>query len=481
MHHHPSQRLPGTPLARLSIVKFSHVTTSLTHSGPLNWSHLIGNNDLIATFERSQSAKLMSESIILRIFRFQDTMEELDLSFCAIDAASISAQTSPTQASKPVFAVVVKPPCLAVKYPRGNMIRRFQIKFSAERDYYAALAILSEINCPFSEANAAPTRKHTSSQWDPGSFRPSHPYCATHTNRTLASYMPMNGNLKQPLEGQLLPPALQDQASPEGDPSRPSTATLTHEIPSLDPPPVRVLPFARPLAKRAHTITTASDMPALGSRGRGDPQSNSHATLTSPLLVPSLHPAPTGLPPTSNQTQPLLSKPSTSTPTDTPRVIVLRYANPPAQDQSPVTTANSPQAHPVPVASKTPVPRHSDRTTVPVSISASDPSHEQHQTHNTRGPTMENNIPSITKTAAAAAAAEIPQRDPPHESPYLATREDLASYGSTSTTERMQLVEAWTWRAYGGEWSWGWARGAREVPGVGCSRDIPIFQDMCRL
>ncbi|PYI14227.1 hypothetical protein BO99DRAFT_312936, partial [Aspergillus violaceofuscus CBS 115571] len=165
---------PDTPLARLSLAKFSHVTTSLNHRGPLNWGHIIGNNDLAATFENSRATNSSSgSSILLRISRFHDIMEELDLSFFAMAAIKAPAQSAQGQASKPLFAVVVKLPCLAVKYPRGNMIRRFQIKFSAERDYYAALAILSEMSCPFSEASPAPMHhKQISSQWDTGSFRP---------------------------------------------------------------------------------------------------------------------------------------------------------------------------------------------------------------------------------------------------------------------------------------------------------------------
>ncbi|RAH42259.1 uncharacterized protein BO95DRAFT_371194 [Aspergillus brunneoviolaceus CBS 621.78] len=174
MHNYSSQPLPDTPLARLSLAKFSHVTTSLSHRGPLNWGHIIGNNDLTATFEKPRATNSLSgNSIVLRIFRFHDTMEELDLSFFAMAATKTPSQPAQGQASKPSFAVVVKLPCLAVKYPRGNMIRRFQIKFSAEKDYYAALAILSEINCPFSEASPAPIHKQTSSQWNTGSFRPS--------------------------------------------------------------------------------------------------------------------------------------------------------------------------------------------------------------------------------------------------------------------------------------------------------------------
>ncbi|PYH45060.1 uncharacterized protein BP01DRAFT_277779, partial [Aspergillus saccharolyticus JOP 1030-1] len=151
----------GTSLARLSLAKFSHVTTTMNHRGPLNWGHIIGNNDLIAIFERSHVTGSMSDGLILKILRFRDIIEELNLSFLAIDAANDPTKTSQTSASKPLFAVVVKLPCLAVKYPRGSMvrIRRFQIKFTVEKDYYAALAILSELNLPFSEAGPAPMRK----------------------------------------------------------------------------------------------------------------------------------------------------------------------------------------------------------------------------------------------------------------------------------------------------------------------------------
>lgn len=47
-------------------------------------------------------------------------------------------------------------------------IRRFQIKFSLERDFYSALSILSDIKCPFSESSPGSisvTRRLTTSQW----------------------------------------------------------------------------------------------------------------------------------------------------------------------------------------------------------------------------------------------------------------------------------------------------------------------------
>lgn len=50
-------------------------------------------------------------------------------------------------------------------------IRRFQIKFSSDGDFYTALAILSDIKCPFSEPNGTssrPTSRLASSAWHHG-------------------------------------------------------------------------------------------------------------------------------------------------------------------------------------------------------------------------------------------------------------------------------------------------------------------------
>lgn len=61
----------------------------------------------------------------------------------------------------------------------GSQVRRFQIKFSQDADYYKALSILSDINCPFTEANTSskpPSRKPASSQWHPGSIPSIHSF-----------------------------------------------------------------------------------------------------------------------------------------------------------------------------------------------------------------------------------------------------------------------------------------------------------------
>jgi tetrahydromethanopterin S-methyltransferase subunit H len=43
-------------LARLVLAKFSYTTTSTLHNVPLNWNHIIGQNDIIAVFEKYHAA-----------------------------------------------------------------------------------------------------------------------------------------------------------------------------------------------------------------------------------------------------------------------------------------------------------------------------------------------------------------------------------------------------------------------------------------
>ncbi|PYI14228.1 hypothetical protein BO99DRAFT_27711 [Aspergillus violaceofuscus CBS 115571] len=125
-----------------------------------------------------------------------------------------------------------------------------------------------------------------------------------------------DSNLTQSLNGQCPPSASQIQGISEADPSRPSTATLPLETSNLDPPPVRILPFSRPLMKRTHTIATtgipAGNVAAFGSTGE-------YLQLSTPY--PELAP----LSSAANKTQPC---PSTNLPTqaETPRITVLNQS-----------------------------------------------------------------------------------------------------------------------------------------------------------
>ncbi|OOF99069.1 hypothetical protein ASPCADRAFT_42655 [Aspergillus carbonarius ITEM 5010] len=122
---HPlSQQPPDcTTLARLSLAKFSHTTTSLNHRGPLHWSHVMGNGNLIGIFEKRTLTSFTPDRVLLKVLSVHETLEEIDLTHFIIEAGNIT-QSSQSAASKPIFAVVVKLPCLAVKYPRANMVRK---------------------------------------------------------------------------------------------------------------------------------------------------------------------------------------------------------------------------------------------------------------------------------------------------------------------------------------------------------------------
>ncbi|KAE8353726.1 hypothetical protein BDV28DRAFT_164739 [Aspergillus coremiiformis] len=175
MHPFRQQSQEITQLACLSLEKFSHTTTSVSHRGPFNWSHVFGHGDIICVFERhSKPTSLPTRSHVwLKIIRDHDILEQVDITHLTREATNQS-QSSQSGHAKPIFAVVVKLPCLAVKYPRENAcIRRFQIKFSYPCDFYSTLSLLNDIKCPFSESNAGsmpPTRKLTSSQWAPESI-----------------------------------------------------------------------------------------------------------------------------------------------------------------------------------------------------------------------------------------------------------------------------------------------------------------------
>ncbi|KAF7590308.1 hypothetical protein BBP40_003001 [Aspergillus hancockii] len=305
MYHPPQQPQEVTTLACLPLAKFSHTTTSSSHRGPLNWSHVFGNGDIIGIFERLSMPAPLPSRVLLKILRDHDILEQVDLTYLTREAESQS-QPAPNAPTKPVFAVVVKLPCLAVKYPRGTTcVRRFQIKFSLDRDFYSALCILSDIKCPFSESNVSSmplARKLTSSQWHPEPipyalyardtlssvsgetrlptpintfsppFLPSIVSNITPAIRSPSLCIPLTNftddtitvgsqvhSLKETttcLRQSTINTSSQDTSNRAA--SRRSTATVCHDIQDLNQilPPKRDLPFTKPQAKRSRTTAS---------------------------------------------------------------------------------------------------------------------------------------------------------------------------------------------------------------------------------
>ncbi|CAG7938663.1 unnamed protein product [Penicillium nalgiovense] len=204
------------------------------------------------------------------------------------------------------FAVVVKSPCLAVKYPHGGThIRRFQIKFTTERDYFTALALLGEINCPLTEGKIpvpAIQRFPSVSSWTSGHLSS----IAPRTANTVATSTGSNGvhfyptgalgsgrttpirasspastishpisrlgpvpapnpscqrmepvDLSQPLHASTLAQTSNKESDPPS--SQLSTISAIHDVDQLNQmlPPKRDLPFSKPTARkpRAASLT----------------------------------------------------------------------------------------------------------------------------------------------------------------------------------------------------------------------------------
>ncbi|EKV16340.1 hypothetical protein PDIG_08700 [Penicillium digitatum PHI26] len=117
---------PSTPpqVIRLAIAKFSHTTTAIDHVGPLTWNHVPGKVDLVCIFEKFLNLESVPSKMIQKVVRGDSIL-----------------------------------------------IRRFQIKFTTEREYFAALTLLGEINCPLTEGKIpvpALQRFPSASSWTSG-------------------------------------------------------------------------------------------------------------------------------------------------------------------------------------------------------------------------------------------------------------------------------------------------------------------------
>ncbi|KAF9246069.1 hypothetical protein DTO006G1_92 [Penicillium roqueforti] len=286
---------------RLAIAKFSHTTTAIDHVGPLTWNHVPGNGDLACIFEKFLDSGSVPSRMIQKVVRGDGILEQLDLVFFT-RMAGMQARLIPPPRSH--FAVVVKSPCLAIKYPHGEThIRRFQIKFTTERDYFMALTLLGEINCPLTEGKIpvpAIQRLPSVSSWTSGHLSSIAPRtantAATSTSSNGVHFYPTGAlgsgrttpirasspastishpvsrlgpvpalnlpsqsmgpvDLSQPLHASAL--AHISNQEPEPRSSQLSTISAIHDVDQLNQmlPPKRDLPFSKPTARKPHAAS----------------------------------------------------------------------------------------------------------------------------------------------------------------------------------------------------------------------------------
>ncbi|OKL56209.1 hypothetical protein UA08_08420 [Talaromyces atroroseus] len=161
-------------LAQFPLAKYSYAETSSDQHGPINWTH-VHSSDLNVVFEKEEmttpSMASFQQRLTLRVVRGREQLEDLDLNNLAREATQ-QAIARQTRNTKPSVAVLVKDPCLAVRFPSGrDQMHRFQLKFSSSRDYRGALEILREINCPFSETQRDHNLRSASSRPDSSTSR----------------------------------------------------------------------------------------------------------------------------------------------------------------------------------------------------------------------------------------------------------------------------------------------------------------------
>ncbi|CRG84075.1 hypothetical protein PISL3812_01412 [Talaromyces islandicus] len=161
-------------IAQYPLGKYSYAETLADQRGPLNWTHL-HSNDLNVLFEKvsssSSAISSLQQQLRLRVIRAHENLEDLDLNSLAREATQ-QAIAKHARNTKPSVAIIVKDPCLAVRYPFGrDQMRRFQIKFSSSRDYRDVLDILREINCPYSESSGEHPSRSASLRPDSSSSR----------------------------------------------------------------------------------------------------------------------------------------------------------------------------------------------------------------------------------------------------------------------------------------------------------------------
>ncbi|KAJ5173214.1 hypothetical protein N7492_005807 [Penicillium capsulatum] len=109
---------------QLNLAKFSHAITTTDRPGPMAWTHVNSNDDLSCVLEKFDEISSAPSKLILRVIQYKNVLEQIDLAYWVRTIRPSPAQGDISQ--KPAFAVVVKSPCLAVKYPQGGH-RRDQV------------------------------------------------------------------------------------------------------------------------------------------------------------------------------------------------------------------------------------------------------------------------------------------------------------------------------------------------------------------
>ncbi|EEP76345.1 predicted protein [Uncinocarpus reesii 1704] len=457
------ERHSSCPLALL-VLKFSYVTTTVGRTSPLSWTHIAGGTDLLAVFDRvrvqeNASSWTAESKLTLKVLRGTDVLEDLDLGALAREAVASSSSQQQVPNAKTPIAVIVKSPCLAIRYPtRVNQIRRFQLKFSSDADYCRAVSVLSEAGCPITESTAAPAPPSApfKTRLDPPSWPQS---AVTPPPAPTASQFGDHGILT-PTTALDARPSTVGSASTIGTapPSRNAPVTggnttspwlnshVSNERPATAPtfpdpesisqllPPKRELPFARPQwsrhALQNQTPTSATEALKPMVRTHSHQQSNSDPRIHTPTRLYSDGPSSTAH--TNSMENKARNEPFTG---DREQSAVFSPASlSPQKRPSEGPTSLTKFARPSLADSHNSNPLHT-RSSPALRFAPSQPGPETH--FPSPGPIVNTNNQSVdiqVNRLATAGTNPVP------------TPEDLSSYLLTPTPERSAFIETWVWQ-----------------------------------
>ncbi|KAF3388377.1 hypothetical protein F1880_003733 [Penicillium rolfsii] len=278
------QPLSGT---RMPLSRFSYTEGALNSPARLIWTHINGDGNLFCEIEQYVKSDA-HPSLILKVIhegRALRTQERIDLDEHIGGANNGPKSSQEDRNVKPAFVVVVKLPCIAIKYLLNIMqMRRVQFKFYQDRDYYTVLSMLSGANCPLAEGSVPILHRPPSTvSW--GSVatakQTNNLPCETRAAVTPESNAPGPANYMgrkasgfetssnaaqnylslQSLEPQCSLPAIPleaGQTTSEKAPSRLSTGPIYHDQ-ELNQmlPPKRDLPFTKLKSKMSRADTTS--------------------------------------------------------------------------------------------------------------------------------------------------------------------------------------------------------------------------------
>ncbi|KAL4970864.1 uncharacterized protein BDV14DRAFT_194650 [Aspergillus stella-maris] len=278
---HSQQSQGPSTLARFQLAKFSYTTNSVNHRGPLAWSHVFGNGNIIGIFEKYVAYP--PARVSFRVLNNVETLEEICITDLITEFEGQMHSNGDTS-RRPTFAVVVKLPCLAVKYPQGpGLVRRFQIKFSSDQDFYSALAILSQVNCPFSTSNTNAVRSMS---------RP-------------ATALPSFGQMSPSSNIRCYPSTTTETSTPRGRISLPLRSSSVTTNTSIGTPVSSMAPPHRS-SSTIHSTPPAADVPFLSTPSNSanicDTSRHFNSSNTNDSISTSTHRAPFRVQPSINIT-----------------------------------------------------------------------------------------------------------------------------------------------------------------------------------